>query len=554
MQESTVNQKAITGWCMYDWANSSFFTSAAVAIAPIYFVQLFTNSLGNSVEIFGFNITSSSTWSFGVAFSALIVAISTPFIGIIADRTKIKKKLLFYYTLIGSIVTCAAFFTNSFGSIAWVYLAICFIIGNAAAVGGTVFYNSILNHLVPKSILDSISSRGYAIGYLGGGLLLLIHLIVIQGLSALIDVDFLTRMCLASVGVWWFGWSIWTFRTVPEPEISNPINNFKIGYIFKLSITELKETLNEITLFKHIVWFLIAYLLFNDGIQTVLTIAGAYGADTLGLPLMVNIITILLIQFIAAAGSMGFNYLAKKTSTKISLTSTLVGWIIIITFAIGFAPLIPENHSDFDYQISFESGNYIIEKLPEIPDSMEELKTKYGDYELLQKITKSDASNIFKDIATNTKSSFSISIQGGALDGKSGIGPLHPSQLQHDLIVWWPTLLRNILWDPLGMTIEIQWIILGTCVGLVMGGSQALARSLFAYMIPEKRSTEFFSFFGFIGRTSAIIGPLLYAITVGFSTNRMAISILVIIILIGTILLRKVNPEEARLFSEKKSA
>ena len=79
---------------MYDWANSSFFTSAAVAIAPIYFVQLFTNSLGNSVEIFGFNITSSSTWSFGVAFSALIVAISTPFIGIIADRTKIKKKLL----------------------------------------------------------------------------------------------------------------------------------------------------------------------------------------------------------------------------------------------------------------------------------------------------------------------------------------------------------------------------------------------------------------------------------------------------------------------------
>ncbi|GIT16195.1 MAG: hypothetical protein CM1200mP37_7760 [Chloroflexota bacterium] len=71
--------------------------------------------------------------------------------------------------------------------------------------------------------------------------------------------------------------------------------------------------------------------------------------------------------------------------------------------------------------------------------------------------------------------------------GKSGIGPLHPSRLEHDLIVWWPTLLRNILWDPLGMTIEIQWIILGTCVGLVMGGSQALARSLFAYIIPEKK-------------------------------------------------------------------
>ncbi|GIT16197.1 MAG: hypothetical protein CM1200mP37_7780 [Chloroflexota bacterium] len=116
-------------------------------------------------------------------------------------------------------------------------------------------------------MLENISSRGYALGYLGGGLLLVIHLIVIQGLSTLIDVDFLTRMCLASVGVWWFGWSIWTFRTVPEPPIYNPIDNLKIGYIFKLSITELKETLNEITLFKHVVWFLIAYLLFNDGTQ-----------------------------------------------------------------------------------------------------------------------------------------------------------------------------------------------------------------------------------------------------------------------------------------------
>ena len=554
MQESTVNQKAITGWCMYDWANSSFFTSAAVAIAPIYFVQLFTNSLGNSVEIFGFNITSSSTWSLGVALSALLVAISTPFIGIIADRTRIKKKLLFYYTLVGSLVTGAAFFTNSFGSISWIYLAFCFIIGNAAAAGGTVFYNSILNHLVPKSMLDSISSRGYAFGYIGGGLLLLIHLIIIQGLATLIDVDFLTRMCLASVGVWWFGWSIWTFRTVPEPPISNPIKKFNFGYILKLSNTELKRTLNQITQFKHVVWFLIAYLLFNDGIQTVLTIAGAYGADTLGLPLMINIITILIIQFIAAAGSMGFNYLAKKTSTKTSLTSTLVGWIIIITFAIGFAPLIPENHSDFDYQISFQSGNYIIEKLPEIPDSMQELKTKYGDYALLQKITKSDVSDFLKDISTNVKSSFSISIQDGPLDGKSGIGPLHKSNLEHDLVVWWPTLLRNIVWDPLGITIEIQWIILGTFVGLVMGGSQALARSFFAYIIPANRSTEFFSFFGFIGRTSAMIGPLLYAITVGVSTNRMAISILVIMILIGTIFLRKVNSEEARLFAEKDSA
>ncbi|MFL2664503.1 MAG: MFS transporter [Dehalococcoidia bacterium] len=150
------------------------------------------------------------------------------------------------------------------------------------------------------------------------------------------------------------------------------------------------------------------------------------------------------------------------------------------------------------------------------------------------------------------ESQFSILISDGPLKSTRTIGPKHPSVLDGP-IGWWPKLIRAIFWSPLNIPVEYQFLILGIAVGLVLGGSQALARSLFAKISPETRSAEFFSFFAFMGRTSAVIGPVLYSfisiITKG--DNRLAILSILIMLVIGTIYLTKVNVEEGEITAQK---
>ena len=218
--------------------------------------------------------------------------------------------------------------------------------------------------------MDEISSKGFAYGYVGGGLLLAIHLIVIMLFTDTEYADLVTRLCIASVGVWWFGWALWTFRTVPEP-ILKTISNIRLTQNITMAVRELKETTLEILKFRVIVLYLIAYFLFNDGIQTVLSVAGAFAADTLGVSLIFNMITILVIQFIAAPGAIIFGKIAKYKTAKKALVSTLILWCIIITFGVGIAPLSPENPQDYDYLISYQPANqvYSVVKAPTLSNS-----------------------------------------------------------------------------------------------------------------------------------------------------------------------------------------
>ena len=537
-------QRVIRAWCVYDWANSAFATSGVAAIFPVYFVFLFKETLGESATFLGITFTGSSTWSLGVAISTAIVAVTSPVLGVISDRIPIKKTLLWIYTTVGSLFTVLAFF-SAYTSQPWMWLFGMFILANIGFAGSLVFYNSFLPHLGPARMLDDISSRGFAYGYAGGGLLLLMHLALILVTRDTDFADVATRFAIASVGVWWFGWAIWTLRVMPEPPIQRRVFGLTAFSALALSFRELGQTFREIRRFRVMLIYLVAYLLFNDGLQTVLSIAGAFAADTLGIALAFNMATIAIIQFVAVPGALAFGWLADRISTKPALIVSLIAWIVIVLFGVAIVPLSPQEHSDFDFQLSYRqaSGDYVIDVAPDLPDEGLELQGRGESWVLSQgAVLKPRAvMNLPEAVGDAREFGYSLSIRGGDMDNRSAVGHAHPSVLGRGPIDRWPSIVRAYLWEPLGLDAGYQWLLLGVLVGMVIGGSQALARSLFAQITPESRSGEFFSFFGFMSRASSVFGPMLYIAATAVFDTRVAVTSILMIIIAGTVVLTRVN-------------
>ena len=546
-------RKVIRAWCMYDWANSSFATSGVAAIFPVYFVFLFKEALGDEEIFLGITFTGSSLWSLGIALSTAIVALSSPLLGVMADRIPIKKILLWVYTIAGSLFTMLAFI-SAYTPWPWAWVLGSFFLANIGFAGSLVFYNSFLPHIAPKELIDDVSSRGFAFGYVGGGLLLVIHLILITVVEGSEISDLVTRLSIGSIGIWWFGWALWTLRVLPEPPILNRIQGLSILQISSLSVKELANTFRELKKFKVLLLYLGAYLLFNDGIQTVMGVAGAFAADTLGIPLTFNMATILIIQFVAAGGAIAFAKLATLLSTKSALLIALSGWAIMVSFGVGIAPLTPSLHTQHDYQLNYDSGTslYVVTSSPQLGDSEndETWRQLSGNLESDSKLSLRKAETFVNTVSEFTTSKYSVSVVGGPLDNVSTVGQLHPSELGAGSLDWWPDMVRKIIWQPLGLQVGYQWLILGVGVGLVMGGSQALARSLFAKISPETRSGEFFSFFGFMSRASSVFGPMLYVLITGILDTRSAVFSILVIIVIGSIILNWVDVEEGSRIAE----
>ena len=557
----TEKRKAITGWCMYDWANSAFFTSAGTAIFPIYFVVAFQATFGSRTEFLGITFTGSSLWALGVSMSALFVALSSPILGAIADTKPLKKTFLKYYMIIGSLFTIISFFSVYVAN-SWAWLIGCYFIANVGAAGANVFYNSLLPSLAPSKYASEISTKGYAYGYIGGGLLLLVHLIFIQGASIYLDdsaVDLVTRLCIVSVGIWWFGWSIWTLKTVPEPEIENNLQNESFSKIILSAFSRLRQTFSEIRKFKYLFTFLIAFYIFNDGVQTVLSVAGAYGADVLGVQLIFNMITILIIQFVAAPGSILFGWLADKYGTKEALVIALTGWIIIIVFVLGFAPLKLTNDKDYDYQFAFDSNSNNYELISSIEFSSTEENIDVINWEEKfhklqgQKVSEEELNRFINIVQNEPSSSYSVVVTGGQLDSTRIISKNHASSLSDGWIDAWPAFLRDVLWQPLNIQIGFQWMTLGLLSGLVLGGSQALARACFSMMTPVKKSAEFFGFYAFTMKASSVIGPLIYVIAVNTSNQKLGVLIIWALIVIGTIYLSTIDVRKGALVADEEN-
>ena len=545
-----VQKKQIHSWCMYDWANSAFATSLMVAILPPYIIAIFKSTVGESTTFLGLNMTGSTLWSFAVAFSTAIVALSSPILGVISDQRHLKKRLLTIYTIGGSFFTILAFF-SAYTSNPLVFLIGCFIIATIGFGGATVWYNSLLPNLAEPEYHDQISCRGFAYGYLGGGLLLVVHLIIIMIYQNTPEYDLIVRLCIASVGFWWFGFGLYSILKLPEPKSTNT-ETINILNATKTAFSQIIKTLRNLRTFKMLGIFLIAYLLFNDGIQTVITISGAFGPEVLGITITTLMYSIIIIQFVAAAGSIMFEKLAKKLGANTALQICLVGWIMIIVLAIGFAPLKPGSHENFDYQLEYNptTNIYVFTKTPELSDSKldkswGQLKgdfTKYENISIGTHYSANATKNFIQE--ANLQSRFSISINEGPLK-TTIISNYHPANISGPQ-KWWPNTIRSYLWKPLGINISMQWLILGIFVGIFMGGSQALARSIFSVMTPKKHSGEFFGFFGLVGRASAVFGPLIYGAMAGLMDQRIGILAILILIIAGTLLLRKVDIEAGK--------
>ena len=544
-------RRIIRAWCMYDWANSGYATSGVAVIFPVYFVALFQNALGESTAFFGITFTGSSLWSLGIAAATILVALSSPVLGVIADRAAIKKTLLGIYTAAGALFT-ALLFLSAYTGQPWLWFLAMFILANIGFAGCLVFYNSLLPHLAPRAELDKVSSQGFTYGYIGGGLLLAAQLAAILYFADTPYADLTTRLAIVSIGLWWFGWALWTLKGVPEPPIPEELRRtgLRPGAAVILACRELSKTFRELRGYRVILIYLLAYVLFNDGIQTVLAIAGAFAADTLRIPLPFIMLTILIIQFVAAAGAMAFARLAGRIGTKAALMATLLGWIVIVLFGVAVVALIPDKHGAFDYQLDYqpEAGHYQVTAAPALDDSelqrgwrQELAALGLADLTTGDSISADLAGQLAALTGRSDQAMHGVSIAGGPWDGTMAVGWRHPSSLGRGPVDWWPELVRRLVWAPLGLAAPYQWLLLGVGVGLVMGGSQALARSLFAQIAPVTRSGEFFSFFAFMSRLSSVIGPILYVVATDVFDTRVAVVSILLLIIAGAIVLRWVD-------------
>jgi|TARA_B100001250_G_scaffold29371_2_gene24126 UMF1 family MFS transporter len=591
------NPQAVRGYAYFDWAKSSFETSVTVAVLPIWFSYLFLKANGLTTTIGSIDFTSDAIWSFSVSGAALLVALVSPSFGVIADRRAIKMWWLRILTYVGAGATILLAIAPLLPiSTQWVWLMVMFVIANVGLNGSSVFYNSLLPHMGTDDEMDAISNKAFAYGYFGGGILLLIHLVMTL---VLVDSDgemysWVIPSIMASSGLWWYGFALLTFKWVPEPPIENEMDSLSILDSAKLAFSEIRKTLSEVPKFRTLFIYMLAYFFFIDGINTVTALGGIYGPVVLGITTTFLMVAILMVQIVAAPSALVFTRLAEKIGTKKALTTSLVGWIVLCFAALAFAPLELDSHDKHDimyewdesqdlYTVTVSSSAPSLAQKIEFSDSEfdeQEWVKNWVDYfplkqdiyvteyvlydwqwpENEEKFVKSISITSTELIESGILASFddtrfSVSIlheDGSTYSSNVGID--HPTNLGDGVLDFVPENARKYVWEPLGLVVGVQFIILGAAMGSVLGGSQGLARSLFGQMVPETRSAEFFGFFGFFGKVAALLGPLIYGIMTVMFDSRVGILSIAILILAGAIILRSVDVEQGRLDAQAEDA
>ena len=547
---------------------------------PAWYAYLFLKANGLTTEIGSIEMTGDAVWSFSVAFGTLFVAMISPSLGVIADRRAIKMWWLRILTYVGAGST----FLLAFAPILpvdtqWLWLMVFFMLANVGLNGAGVFYNALLPHIGSDDEMDRISNLAFAYGYLGGGILLLIHIVMTL---ILVDesgsmYDWVIPSIMASSGAWWFGFALLTFKWVPEPPIENEMPAMGFAESAKLALTEIRKTISEVHKFRTLFIYMLAYFFFIDGINSVTALGGIFGTTVLGVTTFWLMITILFIQFVGAPSAIGFTILAKKIGTKRALNVSLVGWVILCFAALSFAPL--EYTQNTEYQIQLEEIDGELHYIPhaDLPDAQIAVKEggfeqdwaknslatfgiavlndDYVDSEIYEwagfddegkpisvNLGQQSSEDISALLASFEDTRYSVSI----IEGDNVVGIDHPTNLGDGAIDFIPKTVRTYVWEPLGLFIGLQFLILGGAMGTLLGGSQGLARSMFGQMVPETRSAEFFGFFGFFGKVAAFIGPLLYGLMTVMFDSRVGILSIAVLILIGAVLMRWVDVDAGR--------
>ena len=411
MEAPPAARREIAGWALYDFANSAFATTILAVVFSVY--------LGRQLH------APPGAWGYAVSGSMVLAALIAPLLGAVCDFTAAKKRAMRVFWLLGCLGAGALFL-----ELTWPVAVAAFVLANLGFEASTAIYNAFLPEIAGERNASRISSIGWACGYVGGGLHLFLALLVIQHpewLGAGADQAFATRVALGSVGAWWLLFALPMFLWVRERAVPRPVPEGRT--VVGAGLSKILATLRNLRRLPTLTRYTIAFLFFNDGIQTVIVMAAPYGAEVLGLEQDKLIKIFLLIQGVAVVGSLAFGWIARRFRDKPSLMATLVLWGGVVTYAFI-------------------------------------------------------------------------------------------------------------------MKTEREFWILGVAVGLVMGGSQAIARSLQARFTPPSSAGEFFGFFSITGKFASALGPALYAtILKATGSQRLAILSILLLFAVGMALLAGVKED-----------
>ena len=644
---SPEERKGIQGWYWYDWANQAYALTVMTVIAPQVMASLYNLATGTQ--------SGDAFYAYVLTFSMVFVVLTAPALGVIADKMPIKKKLLKWYTVAGVLFTALMGAAPYFGSSGYIFLALVYTIGTVGFTGGNVIYYSFMPYLGGKKMQDHVSTYGYVYGFAGGSLLLMFHLLLLLGPFNW-DTNFKLAVIFVTSSLWWWGFGALMFKWTPEPEIETTLewtnlgeNNFKrLVSATSIAYTQVFNTAREIRKFKVLALFLVAYLLFYDGVNTIASMASAFGESVLRLDTSMNIMLLLTVNVIAIPMTAVFGKLANIKGTKFALMLALIIYCFVAIAAAAFAPLeldpttdsdnngLPDDAEgessryDFTFTYNETTGLYEMDTLynrgydgwvgensagdaefrdafqayfpdqtdSESSSSTSDLGVSSGILVLLvilvsfvllgsaimylqkmnlgpltallaillvfagifaaslfvdeatvsvqevETITPEDASSLISAFDNVSDHRFSIIVIGPDSIA-SEVGDRHPTIVdQGGMVDGWAEFMRDNVWEPFGITVSLQWIILGCLVGMVMGSAGAQARSMFSMLIPETRTSEFFGFFGFLGKSAAMIGTFLYGIASSTFDSRVAIMTITVVILAGTILASRIDLEE----------
>lgn len=416
------------GWCMYDFANSAFYTTVITLFLGPYLTALATNAAdGNGyVHPLGLPVYARSFWSYSVSVSVVLQVLFLPMVGAIADYGRRKKEVLGATAYLGAFSTAAMFFLKGSD---YLLGGVLFVIANVAFGAAEVIYNSLLPEIAAPEDRDTISSKGYAYGYIGGGMLLALNLALFIGAGKIgITEGMAVRISLCSAGIWW---AVFTIPTLIAIHNRGPAHRLAQGQsALATTIRQLAHTLRSVGKYPQTTIFLIAYLLYNDAIQTVIALASQFGSDELKIPQAQMTLAILMVQFVAFFGALGFNWVASKTSAKHAVVVSLLIWIAVVVY---------------------------------------------------------------------------------------------------------------ILW----VNTTVAFFLMAAVVALVLGGSQALSRSLYAQLVPKGREAEYFSVYEVTDKGTSWICPIMFGLALQFTKSfRLAILSLLFFFVAGLLILLKVNVEQ----------
>ncbi len=328
-------RRDVASWCLYDWANSAYVTSVITVVLPVYFLSLTPGDGKESLRVglgsWSYQTTGVALWSYITGFYMLAAGIAAPILGAVADQTGKRKKSLAACVLVGALLTLSLFLVTP-GR--YQLCALLFAAASFFWACGNLFYDALLPNLCPNDReMDAVSTTGYAVGYLGGGLLLALNLMMVQNPAwfGLSDPLIATRLVFVTVGLWWMLFSIPMLLFVQEQASANPVA-FSWRCITS-AVSELGRTLGHVRRYRQLFRLLLAFIFYNTGIGSVIVIAVPFAKSELGISTSTLIGCVLMIQMLGFPASFLFIGLARSLGTKRSILVGLGCYVGIVLFA-----------------------------------------------------------------------------------------------------------------------------------------------------------------------------------------------------------------------------